>query len=227
MDEDNYSAMRDEMLEEIAAEAALVLAATGIEHFSPRVMDAMGRVPRHAFVPIELQPFAYLNRPLPIGYEKTISQPFIVALMTDLLEIDEADTILEVGTGLGYQAAILSLLAGQVYTMELIEELGTQAVGRLGSAGCTNVEVRIGNGCQGWPAHAPFDKIIVTAAPDLIPPALIQQLRPGGRMVIPAGLPESQKLLLVLKDERGMVATREILPVRFSQLEESEPPMRV
>jgi protein-L-isoaspartate(D-aspartate) O-methyltransferase len=227
MDDDDFSALRAEMVDEIAAEAMLVLQEVGMECFTPRVMDAMGRVPRHAFVPVELQPFAYLNRPLPIGYEKTISQPFIVALMTDLLQIEEDDVILEIGTGLGYQAAILSLLGRQVYTIEMIEELAGQARHRLASLGCGNVEVKVANGCHGWAKHAPFDKIIVTAAPDLIPPSLINQLRPGGRMVIPAGLPDNQKLLLVAKNEHGMLATREILPVRFSQLEENEPPTRV
>jgi len=227
MDDDDFSALRAEMVDEIAAEAMLVLQEVGMERFTPQVMDAMGRVPRHAFVPVELQPFAYLNRPLPIGYEKTISQPFIVALMTDLLDIGEEDTILEIGTGLGYQAAILSLLAKQVYSVEIIEELAKQAKHRLANLGCSNVEVKVANGCHGWAVHAPFDKIIVTAAPDLIPPSLINQLRAGGRMVIPAGLPQSQKLLLVAKDEHNMVTTREILPVRFSQLEENQPPTRV
>lgn len=227
MDENNFSALREEMVEEIAAEAMVLSEPLGVERFGERVMHALARVPRHEFVPLELQPFAYLNRPLPIGYDKTISQPFMVALMTDLLQIAEDDVVLEVGTGLGYQAAVLSLLAKQVYTVEMIEQLASQARARLATLGCSNVEVKIGNGCHGWPAHAPFDKIIVTAAPDLIPPSLINQLKPGGRMVIPAGLPDSQMLLLVSKDAQDMVATREILPVRFSQLEDNEPPTRV
>lgn len=227
MPDDNFAALREEMVLEIAAEARILCEPLGRDRFGERVMDAMGRVPRHEFVPAELQPFAYLDRPLPIGYDKTISQPFIVALMTDLLQIEEDDVVLEVGTGLGYQAAVLSLLAKQVYTVEMVDQLAIQARQRLARLGCSNVEVKISNGCHGWPAHAPFDKILVTAAPDLIPPSLITQLKPGGRMVIPAGLPDSQKLLLVLKDEQDMVATQEILPVRFSQLEDTEPPTRV
>jgi protein-L-isoaspartate(D-aspartate) O-methyltransferase len=183
----------------------------------------MGNVPRHEFVPVELQPYAYANIPLPIGFEKTISQPFIVALMTDLLDITSDDTVLEIGTGLGYQAAILAKLARKVYSIELIEELGRQAKQRLRRQGCTNIEVKIANGYHGWSEHAPFDKVIVTAAPDLIPPPLIHQLKAGGKMVIPAGLPDAQQLVLVEKDSNGKVTTKEILQVRFSQLEETEP----
>jgi protein-L-isoaspartate(D-aspartate) O-methyltransferase len=139
--------------------------------------------------------------------------------MTDLLQIGENDTVLEIGTGLGYQSAILSALARQVYTIELIEPLAKQAVRRLNQAGIPNVEVRIGNGYHGWPEHAPFDRIIATAAPDLIPTGLLAQLKPGGRMVLPAGLPDSQQLLLVEKDASGKTTTKEILPVRFSEME--------
>ena len=224
MSEQEFEAMRREMVEEVAANVRFLRDQLGTEALDSRVMDALGRVPRHEFVPIELQSYAYLNRPLPIGYEKTISQPFIVALMTDLLELEPGDTVLEIGTGLGYQSAILSLLAKQVYSVEIIEELADQARQRLARLGCANVEIRLANGWHGWPAHAPFDKVIVTAAPDLIPPSLITQLKPGGRMVIPAGLAESQQLMLVSKDARGMLATREVLPVRFSELEGNEPP---
>jgi protein-L-isoaspartate(D-aspartate) O-methyltransferase len=227
MSEQEFEAMRREMVEEVAANVRFLRDQLGTEALDSRVMDALGRVPRHEFVPIELQSYAYLNRPLPIGYEKTISQPFIVALMTDLLELEPGDTVLEIGTGLGYQSAILSLLAKQVYSVEIIEELADQARQRLARLGCANVEIRLANGWHGWPAHAPFDKVIVTAAPDLIPPSLITQLKPGGRMVIPAGLAESQQLMLVSKDARGMLATREVLPVRFSELEGNEPPTAV
>jgi protein-L-isoaspartate(D-aspartate) O-methyltransferase len=184
-------------------------------------MAVMADVPRHEFVPVELQPLAYANVPLPIGFEKTISQPFIVALMTDLLDLKPDDTVLEIGTGLGYQAAVLAQLARKIYSIEVIEELGDQAKQRLGRLGLTNVELRIGNGYHGWSQHAPFDKIIVTAAPDLIPPPLIHQLKNGGRMVLPAGLPDAQQLMLVERDENGKVSTKEILRVRFSQLEEA------
>ena len=222
MDESDFAELRQQMLAEIATDAVLLSERLGKIEFDERVMRVMGAVPRHCFVPFELRPLAYLNRPLPIGFDKTISQPFIVALMTDLLQIDEDDVILEVGTGLGYQAAILSALGKSVYSVEIIEELAQQAARRLGQLGCTNVEVKVANGCQGWSAHAPFDKVIVTAAPDLIPAPLIHQLKPGGRMVIPAGLPDSQSLVLVEKDAQGSVATRQILPVVFSRLEDSE-----
>src|SRR5262249_49183003 len=154
-----------------------------------------------------------------IGFDKTISQPFIVALMTDLLDLQSGDVVLEIGSGLGYQAAILAELAQTVYTIELIDELATEAKRRLGRSGYTNIEFKLGNGYYGWPEHAPFDKIIVTAAPDLVPPPLIHQLKPGGRMVIPAGLPDAQQLNLVTKHEDGKLTIREILPVRFSTLD--------
>jgi protein-L-isoaspartate(D-aspartate) O-methyltransferase len=188
---------------------------------APSVLAAMREVPRHEFVPGPLQGLAYEDGALPIGEGQTISQPFIVALMTDLLDLKPDDTVLEIGTGLGYQAAVLAQLARKIYSIEVIEELGEQAKQRLGRLGLTNVELRIGNGYHGWSQHAPFDKIIVTAAPDLIPPPLIHQLKNGGRMVLPAGLPEAQQLMLVQRDENGKVSTKEILRVRFSQLEEA------
>jgi protein-L-isoaspartate(D-aspartate) O-methyltransferase len=181
-------------------------------------------MPRHEFVPAELQPYAYLNRPLPIGYEKTVSQPFIVALMSDLLELGKDDVVLEIGAGAGYQAAILCELAKQVYTIDIIEELARGAERRLKRLGYENVAVHTGNGYYGWPAAAPYDKIMVTAASELIPPPLLAQLKPGGRMVLPAGIPEKQVLMLVEKSETGSLATREILPVRFSELEEPAGP---
>ncbi|MEA3073466.1 MAG: protein-L-isoaspartate(D-aspartate) O-methyltransferase, partial [Alphaproteobacteria bacterium] len=215
--------LREHMVAEISADAARVRELTGKSRLDERVMAAIAKVPRHEFVPIELQPLAYANMPLPIGCEKTISQPFIVALMTDLLDISAEDVVLEIGTGLGYQAAILGELARKVYSMEIIEELGTQAKQRLHRLGFTNIETRMGNGYHGWSEHAPFDKIMLTAAPDLIPPPLLHQLKSGGKMVLPAGLPDAQQLLLVQKDESGKVGTKEILAVRFSQLEETEP----
>src|SRR5260370_9637869 len=210
------------MLAVIAACAFALRDTIGKSAFDERVMTAMCKVPRHEFVPIEVQPYAYANVPLPIGFEKTISQPFIVALMTDLLELRPEDTVLELGSGLGYQAAILAELAGKVFSIEVIEELRQLAKRRLGRRGYANIELRIANGYYGWAEHAPFDKVIVTAAPDLIPPPLLQQLRPGGKMVIPAGLPDSQQLLLVEKDTGGRTRTKEILPVRFSHLEGPE-----
>ncbi len=218
-DNSPYDAWRQNMVEEIAIHAQYTSAQIGKDALSERIMEAMGAVPRHKFVPVELMPYAYFNRPLPIGYVKTISQPFIVALMTELLEVSDGDTVLEVGTGLGYQAAVLSALAKQVYSMEIIEELEADAKKRLQRLGYANTETRLGNGYYGWPEHAPFDGIIVTAAPDLIPPSLITQLRPGGRMVIPAGGSlETQQLLLVEKDQNGKIETKEVLPVRFMEL---------
>ena len=219
---DAFARLRQSMVAEIAVHTIYASARLGKAALSRRVMEAMETVPRHVFVPVELQPYAYANTPLPIGFDKTISQPFIVALMTDMLEIQPEDTVLEIGTGLGYQATIAAALARKVYSVEVIEELSQQAEERLKRLGVTNVELRIGNGCFGWAEHAPFDKIIVTAAPDLIPPELLAQLKPGGRMAIPAGLPDAQQLLLVVKDPNGMVTTKEILPVRFSQLEGTE-----
>jgi protein-L-isoaspartate(D-aspartate) O-methyltransferase len=222
MSTESFESLRRQMLGDVAAVTIYVSARIGKAALAKAVMDAMGSVPRHEFVPIELQPYAYANTPLPIGYDKTISQPFIVALMTDLLDVNATDVVLEIGTGLGYQAAILAKLARKVYSVEIIEELAQQAEQRLGRLGYTNIELKIGNGYYGWPEHAPFDKIIVTAAPELIPPLLIQQLKPNGRMVIPTGLPESQQLTLVAKQREGELTITEILPVRFSAFEGGE-----
>ncbi len=183
-----------------------------------KVTDVLSEVPRHRFVPQELQEFAYLDQPLPIGHGKTISQPFMVALMTDLLDLRPQDRILEIGTGLGYQAAILAKLARRVYSVEIIEELASEAAVNLQKLRFENVELRVGDGSQGWPAHAPFNKIIVTAAPELIPTPLLNQLAPGGKMVVPAGLHDAQQLLVVEKPERGSTHIQEILPVKFTPL---------
>ena len=216
---EELEALREDMLAVIAAGTFALRDTIGKSAFDQRVMTAMRKVPRHEFVPIELQPYAYANVPLPIGFEKTISQPFIVALMTDLLDIKADDSVLEIGTGLGYQTAILAQLARKVYSIEIIEELGQKAKQRLRRQGYSNVELKIANGYHGWSAHAPFDKVIVTAAPDLIPPPLIHQLKAGGKMVIPAGLPNMQRLILAEKLANGRMTMKEILPVRFSQLE--------
>ena len=222
MSTDRFEALRRHMLVEVAAETIYVSARIGKAALAKQVIETMGSVPRHEFVPLELQPYAYVNSPLPIGCNKTISQPFIVALMTDLLGLEATDTVLEIGTGLGYQAAILAELARKVYSVEIVEELGRQAQQRLARLGYTNIEFKLGNGYYGWPEHAPFDKIIVTAAPDLIPPPLIEQLKPEGRMVIPAGLPDAQQLSLLTKQGNGQLTMTEILPVRFSTLEGGE-----
>ena len=219
---DEFEAMRRQMVAEISAHAVQLRETIGKSAFAGPVMAAMEKVPRHEFVPIEFQAYAYADIPIPIGFGKTISQPFIVALMTDLLDIGPDEAVLEIGTGLGYQAAILAQLARKVYSIEIIEELGRQAKQRLRRQGCTNVELKIANGYNGWSEHAPFDKVIVTAAPDLIPPPLIQQLKTGGKLVIPAGLPDAQTLILVEKPRNGGITTKEILPVRFSQLDSPE-----
>jgi protein-L-isoaspartate(D-aspartate) O-methyltransferase len=222
VDVPDFAALRQRMLAEIAAKTIYASAQLGKAALDRRVMDVLAEVPRHEFVPLELQPYAYADTPLPIGFGKTISQPFIVALMTDLLDLAPTDRVLEIGTGMGYQSALLARLARRVYSMELIEELAQQAGQRLARQGHHNVEIRIGNGCRGWPERAPFDKLIVTAAPEMIPPALLYQLKPGGKMVIPAGLQDAQQLILVDKDADGLVSTREILPVQFSALEDEE-----
>lgn len=217
---DEFEELRQAMVAEIAAEAVFASGETGKASLGRRVLEAMARVPRHEFVPADLRPFAYANTPLPIGLDKTISQPFICALMTDLLAPEPGDRVLEVGTGLGYHAAILAGLAARVYSVEVVDELAEEAAQRL--APLSNIELRIGNGYYGWPEHAPFDRILVTAAADLVPPPLLQQLKPGGRMVLPAGLPESQRLVVVDKDASGRTTMRELLRVRFALLEGAE-----
>ena len=220
----HFEEQRREMVAAIRVIAEHLVTEIGKAALDDRVLGAMAKVPRHEFVPLEVQPYAYLNRPLPIGFDKTISQPLMVAVMTDLLDIKPDETVLEVGTGLGYQSAVLAELAASVYTVEIIDELAQRAVQRLKREGYTNIEVRVGNGYFGWPEHAPFEKMIVTAAPDLIPPPLINQLKAGGRMVIPVGLPDAQRLVVVDKDVNGRVRTREIMQVLFSMLEGPDQP---
>ncbi len=219
MTEEHFAILRRHMVEVIAIHADLSSEQIGKEALGPRVMAAMRKVPRHLFVPEPLALYAYHDMPLPIVFEKTISQPFIVAVMTDLLDPQPNEAVLEVGTGLGYQASILAQLARQVWSVEVVEELATEAESRLRGLGLQNIDIRIGDGSRGWVERAPFDKIMVTAAAELIPPALIQQLRPGGRMVLPTGLPEEQKLTVVDKDKAGRTRVRELMPVRFSRLE--------
>jgi protein-L-isoaspartate(D-aspartate) O-methyltransferase len=219
MSDNLLSLLQQQMVEIIAAHTHLVSEQIGKEQLNERVMAVMRRVPRHGFVPAELAPYAYADQPLPIGFDKTISQPFIVALMTDLLDVGAEDRVLEIGTGLGYHTAILAELAGQVYTIELIEELAERARKRFESLGLGNVAARVGNGENGWPEHAPFDRILVCAASELIPAMLLKQLKPGGKMVVPTGMPDSQTLMLVEKSEAGRITTREVLPVRFALLE--------
>ncbi|HET8726897.1 MAG TPA: protein-L-isoaspartate(D-aspartate) O-methyltransferase [Alphaproteobacteria bacterium] len=205
-----------EVIEKYAAHATPALEDSMLD---PAVLNVIAAVPRHEFVPENLRDEAYEDRPLPIGYGQTISQPFIVALMTDLLTPSKSDIVLEVGTGSGYQAAVLSPLVDQVYTVEIVPELGETAGERLEHLGFANVRTRIGDGYYGWPEAGPFDAIIVTAAASHVPPPLVQQLVPGGRMVVPVGGPFStQQLMLVEKRPDGSVTTRQLLPVRFVPL---------
>ena len=216
--ETEFIQARQSMVELIQLYVQLSSAQIDRDRLDRRVLAAMAEVPRHDFVPRELQHLAYEDSPIPIGCDKTVSQPFMVALMTDLLDIRPGDKVLEIGTGFGYHAAILAELAKAVFTVEIHEELAREARARLEALGYDNIEFKVGDGAQGWPEHAPFDRILVAAAPGLLPAALIQQLRPGGRMVVPAGLPDDQQLLVVDKDADGRIKTREVLQVVFSPL---------
>ena len=217
-DEQNFVKCRQAMVMIIAGYASFSAEQIGKDRLADRVMEAMASVPRHQFVPVELQEWAYDDTPLPIGFGKTISQPFMVALMTDLLAIQKHDKVLEIGTGFGYQTAILAELAEQVFSVEIIEELAREGERRLRAMGCDNVQLRVGDGSRGWAEHAPFDKIIVTAAPKLIPQRLLEQLKVGGRMVLPAELDGEQRLSVVEKDNDRKLTTRELIEVRFSPL---------
>jgi len=207
---------RAAMIEDIEAHARYAPGAVEDGTLDPAVLQAMRSVPRHEFVPEEVRPHAYEDQPVPIGYGQTISQPFIVALMTDLLDLKPGAKVLEIGTGSGYQAAILSPLAEQVYSIEIVPELGARAAETLQRLGFSNVQTKVADGYYGWPEAAPFDGIVVTAAASHIPPPLIEQLKPGGRMVIPIGGSfASQYLMLVEKLPDGGVTTRQLLPVQF------------
>jgi protein-L-isoaspartate(D-aspartate) O-methyltransferase len=217
-DEPELVKCRRAMLMVVGFHASLCAEELGKDRLSDRVMQAMATVPRHRFVPVEVQQWAYEDLPLPIGCGKTISQPFMVALMTDLLAIEEHDMVLEIGTGLGYQTAILAELAKQVFSIEIIAELAKEGELRLRSTGYDKIQLRIGDGSRGWVEHAPFDKIIVTAASELIPQRLLEQLKPGGKMVLPIGALDEQRLVVVEKNEDHQVRTRELIAVRFSEL---------
>ena len=215
----DFSTMQQEMLRQIKQDTYLTRSATGIHELSDAVINAMSNVQRHHFVSQPYREYSYENRPLPIGHEQTISQPFIVALMTELLSPKASDRVLEVGTGSGYQAAILATLVDKVYTIEIIPQLGKKAADRLSELGYNNVEVRVGDGYLGWPEQAPFDAIIVTAAAPEIPQPLIDQLKKGGVLVMPVGgQNQPQQLVQLTKDIHGQVTQKIVLAVRFVPL---------
>jgi protein-L-isoaspartate(D-aspartate) O-methyltransferase len=219
MDAADLAHAREGMLAAIARDVRGLRGALGSEHLDPRVMRALERVPRHEFVPAALRGHAYENKPLPIGDGQTISQPFIVALMTDLLALAPQARVLEVGAGSGYQTAVLAELAAAVYAIEWVPRLAASARERLQSLGYANVELRVGDGGKGWPAHAPFDAVLIAAAGRAIPPALVEQLAPGGRLVAPRGAePDGQELVVITKDAAGVVRERTVLAVAFVPL---------
>ncbi len=214
--DDPYRPARLEMVRTIEATAGRVRGPAVPRQLAPRVLDAMRAVPRHALVPMPVRAQAYADRPLPIGYGQTISQPYIVALMTDLLRPEPGDVVLEIGTGSGYQAAVLAELVDRVYSIEIVPELAERAAGDLDRLGYANVTVRAADGYHGWEEHGPYDGIVVTAAASHIPPPLVAQLKPGGRMVIPVGASFMvQQLMLVETGQDGDVRTEALLPVRF------------
>jgi protein-L-isoaspartate(D-aspartate) O-methyltransferase len=212
----DYTAERRQMIRDIESVIARTASKTGRTAFDERVMQVMATVPRHEFVPSGIRSKAYVNKPLPIGYGQTISEPYVVALMTDMLDTQPGDRVLEIGTGSGYQAAILSQLVDHVYSIEIIEALGNSSRKLLDRLGYDNITTRVADGYVGWPEQAPFDGIIVTAAISHIPPPLVRQLKNGGRMVIPVGTRfQTQYLTLVEKDLDGKITTRQLLPVMF------------
>jgi protein-L-isoaspartate(D-aspartate) O-methyltransferase len=214
----DFSSLRARLVSEVDALYAETRAETGLSRMSPAVRAALAKVERHRLVPAAQAALAYRNHPLPIGSGQTISQPYIVALSTDLLEPQPQHVVLDVGTGSGYQAAVLAEVVKQVYSIELIDSLGKTAAARLAELGYGNVEVRIGDGYRGWPEKAPFDGIVVTAAAPRVLPALVEQLKPGGRMVIPVGGGDIQHLKLITKRADGSYDERNVLPVRFVPL---------
>jgi protein-L-isoaspartate(D-aspartate) O-methyltransferase len=215
----DYAAQRARLVAEVDVTYAETHGLTGLPAMSPRVRSALGKVERHRLVPAGQRALAYRNHPLPIGQGQTISQPYIVALSTDLIAPEPHHTVLEVGTGSGYQAAVLAETVGRVFSIEIIESLGKDAELRLRELGYRNIEIRIGDGYKGWPEKAPFDAIVVTAAAPQVPQALLAQLKPGGRMVIPVGeAGGTQELLLITKDTDGKNRQKNVLPVRFVPL---------
>jgi protein-L-isoaspartate(D-aspartate) O-methyltransferase len=219
MREKHFAILRRQMVEIIGIHTDLLEEEIGKAVIDESVLKAMSRIPRHLFVPEPLAHLAYEDKPLPIGFGKTISQPFMCALMTDLLAPARHDTVLEVGTGLGYQTAILAELVGHIWTVEIVEEFAESAQLRLDAFGYTNIDYRVGDGSRGWAEHGPFEKILVAAAAEEVPPALLEQLKPAGRLVMPLGPADAQDLTVVDKDADGRMSRRSVLPVRFTRLE--------
>ena len=219
MTDQHLAILRRHMVEVVAMHFDLASEEIGRDEPGRMLQNAMLRVPRHLFVPAQLAIAAYQDTPLPIGFDKTVSQPFIAALMLDLLEVEPGHRVLEVGTGLGYQAAVLAELGARLWTVEIVEEFAGEAGMRLSRLGYEGISLRVGDGSRGWSDHAPFDRILVTAAAREAPQALLGQLAPGGRMVIPIGPKEVQQLSVVAKAADGAITRRDVIPVRFTQLE--------
>ncbi len=218
MTEQHLAILRRHMVEIVDMHFDLASDEIGKDSLDPAVRRALVDVPRHLFVPQQLAAMAYQDTPLPIGFDKTLSQPFIGAAMVDLLDLEPGDRVLEIGTGLGYQAALMTEMGARVWSVEIVEEFAEAAAARFAALG-HDVEVRVGDSTRGWAEHAPFDAVLVTAAASAPPEALAEQLRPGGRMVIPLGGKDVQQLTRVEKRPDGRLALREIMPVRFTQLE--------
>ena len=222
-DQPDYEALRGRMVDLVEMQIALTARETGVEALDPRIAEAMRRLPRHAFVPDLLQPYAYSDSPLPVGHDQNIASPFLVALMTQVAEVQPDDVVYETGTGAGYHAALLSELARQVYSVEVVEPLAKEVAGKLADLGFGDVHARQGDGYYGWPDRGPFDVMIIKESVDHVPQPLLDQLRPGGRMVIPLGPPgQAQVLTLVEKRDDGRVRRTGILPVVFSPLQGGE-----
>ena len=219
MTEKHLAVFRRHMVEVIDIHFDLASEEIGRRCMGERLRAAMLKVPRHQFVPQQFIPMAYQDNPLPIGFDKTISQPFIAAMMMDVIDVQAGDKVLEVGTGYGYQTAVLAELADQVFSVDVVEEFVEVARNRMATLGVDNVTLRVGDGSRGWTEEAPFEKIIVAAANDTVPQPLLDQLKPGGRLVMPVGNPDVQQITLIEKQADGELTTRHIMPARFSALE--------